>query len=97
MSDNNLSPVNYINKVFGETCQELSMVPQEVVGLLLFEFLQVEPEERGVLIARLKTRFNEFSAEADFDEVLKTINGAIDEAELKLTDWLMNAQDRADD
>ena len=88
MSEMQLNPTNYINKLFGEACQEIGQQPQEVVGLLLFQFLQITPEDRGTLMAELKKDFNSFTAVADFDAVIKNINEHIDEAELNLYDWL---------
>lgn len=94
MSDKQLSPMNYLSKTFGETCQDLGLNPQEVMNLLVFKFLQTPAEGRSGGLARLRTQFNTFADQADFDEVLETINGAINKAELKLHDWLLTQQDR---
>ncbi len=89
MSDAQLSPMNYINKVFGEACQDMGLNPQEVMNLLLFAFIQTPTGGRVRRLSQMRVLFNEFNEVADFDEVLTTINGAIEGAELKLYDWLL--------
>jgi hypothetical protein len=94
MSENNLSPMNYLSKTFGEVCQDLGLNPQEVMNLLVFAFLQTPEEGRLKRMGQLKVLYNEFSKEADFKQVLETINGAIETAELKLHDWLLERTER---
>lgn len=94
MSENSLSPMNYLSKTFGETCTDLGLNPQEVMNLLVFKFMQSPAEGRSGRLARLRTQFNTFADQADFEAVLETINGAINTAELALHDWLLTAQDR---
>lgn len=94
MSETNLSPMNYLSKIFGETCTDLGLNPQEVMNLLVFEFIQRPAEGRGKRLSQLRVQFNEFAGEADFDAVLETINGAINAAELQLYNWLLEREGR---
>lgn len=93
MSEPNLSPVNYLNKVYGQMCQEVSLSPQEVMNLLMFQFMQIEPEQRELVLNDLKMDFRKFSQAADFEGVLEIINDAINKEELNLYNWLQHAQD----
>ena len=95
MSETNLSPVNYLSKVFGQTCQDVGLSPQDVMNLLLFQFMQIQPERREVILNSLKMDFRKFSQAADFKGCLDTINGAIDKEELKLYNWLLNFQEES--
>ena len=83
-----LSPMNYINKQFGEACQEIAAEPQNVVDMLIFSFMTVTPEERGAKFALMKKEFNKFAASADFKTLTSSINKQINDEELQLLNWL---------
>lgn len=92
-NDPNLNPTNYVNKLFGQAAEEIGIDPQQLVGLLLFQFLKVTPEDRGVKVAFLKKDFNKFAEKADFEAVAVSINNLIDKEELALLDWLSDVWD----
>lgn len=83
-----VSPHAYIQQAFGESCEEIGVNPQETVLLLLFQFLQTTPEDRGVDIATLKSDFNRFAKAGDFEELQKAIDDVVNKVELQLYDAL---------
>ena len=83
-----VSPEAYVSTQFGEACQEISANPQEVFSMLLFGFLKITPEDRGVYFRGLRKDFNAFAEAVDFKTLQATIDEKINEAELGLYDSL---------
>lgn len=94
MSEQKMSPMNYLQKTFGDVCQDLGLNPQEVMNLLVFAFLQTPEEGRHLRLSQLRVLYNEFNEVGDFDKVLETITGAIEGSELKLYNWLLDRTGR---
>lgn len=88
-----VSPAQYVSSQFGEACQELSVNPQEVFSLLLFQFLLTTPEMRFKKFRELKKQFNEFAASVDFKALEKEIEDKVKEADLGMDDWLQKQWD----
>jgi hypothetical protein len=85
MSDQLLSPQAYIQGAFGEACQEQETTPQEVVQLLLLDFIQLAPERRAEYLRKLK-RDMRLLGELDFKTAQTTIDNAVETIEGGLRD-----------
>ena len=83
-----VSPQQYIQNQFALACEELGVNPQETVLLVLFDFLRITPEDRGLYVAELKKAFNKYAEAGDFEALEKTVTDAINTVELQLYDSL---------
>jgi len=83
-----VSPTAYIHRTFGEWCEENMSNPQEVLMLLLYKFLEVNPEQRINEVRHMKADFTKFADSANFEGLQKTIDDGVNEIELALLTYL---------
>lgn len=83
-----VSPTAYIHRSFGEWCEENMSNPQEILMMLIFRFLQINPEQRVNEVRHMKADFTKFAGTADFDGLQKIIDDGVNQVELALLDYL---------
>ncbi len=88
-----VSPTGYVHEEFGKWCEENVLNPNEVMQLLLFQFLQVNPEQRVNDIRHMKADFSKFADCANFEDLQKVINDGVTDVQLALLTWLETGWD----